>query len=58
MRTLTWGPYSVRHKESWLYFLNALKNKIKGSPVLWTHEIQGGQHMISMKKQRFPIVVP
>ena len=29
--------------------------KIEGSPVLWICEIQGAQHMISMKKLRFPI---
>ena len=27
--------------------------KIEGSPVLWTCEIQGAQHMISMKKLKF-----
>ena len=29
------------------------ERKIEGSPVLWTCEIQGAQHMICMKKTYF-----
>ena len=30
MRTLTWGPYSVRYKGSWLYYARAMRFESRG----------------------------
>ena len=37
--------------QSWTNQQGCALRKIEGSPGLWTSEMQGAQHMISMKKQ-------
>ena len=38
---------------NWVYKQGCALRKFEGSPVLWNCKIQGAQHMICMKNQRF-----